>query len=111
LLVVIIIAAIIIAELFINSTFQLFAAGETGFGFRKATHSKGLSQGRYKNISVCKRFYTFGFGSKRLKTDSGFFATTSLFGQSDGAVRLAEIIKFKKSFRSIGAQNLKLCTH
>jgi single-strand DNA-binding protein len=42
---------------------------------------------------VCKRFYTFSFGNKRLKTDYRFFATASLFRQSDAG--LTEITKFK----------------
>jgi single-strand DNA-binding protein len=42
---------------------------------------------------VCKRFYTFSFGNKRLKTDSGLPGNTSLFRQSDDG--LAEITNFK----------------
>ena len=64
--------------------------------------------GEDKEKTVCKRFYTFGFGSKRVKTDSRFFTASSLLCQSDGAVRLTEITKIKKPFRFRRGTKLKV---
>jgi hypothetical protein len=42
LLVIVVVAAIIIAEFFINSSFQDLPAGQTGFYFCRCRHGKGF---------------------------------------------------------------------
>jgi hypothetical protein len=43
LLVVIVVAAIVIAEFFINSSFERLTTGKTGFGIRRRRHGKGFN--------------------------------------------------------------------
>ena len=118
LLVVVVIAAIIIAEFLINSSFQCFSAGKTGFSSRYR-HSKDFRQSRYRKLSVCKRFYPFSFTSKRIRTGYRFSPLSSLCCQSvpekiGRRHRLIEIKIFKHlsagAFAKANKQNLKLCT-